>query len=89
MFSSLSKDAKMLLEVIKQEQKRYKTIGSEILLLALTKIDAAISFVLDQYGVNEYTVRKEIDKLIILRKEKDEYTYKFIEIMQMASNVKT
>src|SRR5690554_7386524 len=41
-----------------------------------------------QYGVNEYTVRKEIDKLIILRKEKDEYTYKFIEIMQMASNVK-
>lgn len=88
MFSSLSKDAKMLLEVIKQEQKRYKTIGSEILLLALTKIDAAISFVLDQYGVNEYTVRKEIDKLIILRKEKDEYTYKFIEIMQMASNVK-
>lgn len=88
MFSSLSQDAKKILDIIKREKKQNKTIGSEILLLALTEIDSASSYLLDQYGVNRWNVRKEIDKLIILRKQTEEFTDKFIEIMQMANNIK-
>ena len=89
MFSNLNKQTKNIIELLNEEKSIYGSIGSEALLLALTRLDASCSFILDQYGVNEYTVRSKLDKLIILRKKETVYSEKFIEIMEVAKNTAT
>ena len=58
MFSSLNKQTKKIIEIIDNERMRFGVIGSEILLLALTQIGTSASFILDQYGINKYQLRK-------------------------------
>lgn len=89
MFSSLNKQTKKIIEIIDNERMRFGVIGSEILLLALTQIGTSASFILDQYGINKYTITQILDNLIILRQPTLEYTHKFQEIMLMAKNSAT
>lgn len=86
MFSNLHKETKKILEILEREKNRFGSIGSELLLLALIEIDGSCSFILEQYGINKYTINKILDDLIILRKKDTEYTNKFTEIMMVAKN---
>lgn len=86
MLSNLNEEIKSIIEILNREKSRFGSIGSEALLLGLAEIDASCSFILEQYGINQYTITKELDKLIILRKPDTEYTSKFNEIMAVAYN---
>ena len=86
MFSNFNKQTKKIIEVINNEKDRFGTVGSEILLYALTQSDSSCSFILDQYGVNKYSISQELDKIIILRESKKDYTNKFQEIIKFAKN---
>jgi len=88
MFESLSKPAKLIFNFLEQERQRVKTIGSEILLLALTEVECESKYILESYDVTNQKVKEEIEKLILIRKVGSEFTEKFLEIMRVAYNLK-
>ncbi|MDD4388868.1 MAG: AAA family ATPase [Bacilli bacterium] len=79
-----------MLEIIEDEKKRFGVAGSELLLLAIAKsANSACKFILNEYGVNGYSLENELDRIIILRKKskEGEYTSKFDEIIKNANAV--
>lgn len=87
MFTNFNEQCQKIVEIIMEEKCRFGTIGSELLLYALTKLkSSSCQFILSEYGINQYTVEKRLNKIVVLRKD-TKYTHKFNEVIEMAKNI--
>lgn len=87
LFTNFNEQCQKIVEIIMEEKCRFGTIGSELLLYALTKLkSSSCQFILSEYGINQYTVEKRLNKIVVLRKDA-KYTHKFNEVIEMAKNI--
>jgi len=90
LIAEFNDQSKQILELVEKERNLFKVVGSELLLLALTKTNnSSCKLILNDYGVNQYTLEKEIERLVIMRKNSrsEEYTLKYLEIIKNAKSL--
>ena len=90
MFSEFANQSLKIIDIIENQRHRFGVVGSELLLYAISKLeDGSCKFIFKEYGITADTIERELNKLVILRKNAThvEYTIKFIEIINNSKKI--